>query len=111
MTSSCPRPNITTIQPDITTDDGLFHIDLLLPEVKVRGKQVVIELLDKEHVCLNTDKPLGRWNVRHRILAKYGFHALPMSLVEWEDDGFARDEQLDALLKDCKVSPVDEFAW
>lgn len=101
------RKGIDTVIADATTRDGLFHINLHLPDVVYKGKPVIIELIDKEHMCVNVSRVMGRWHVRQQILSKYGYHVLALSLVQWENDYASRSDQLDALLAGCKVRSFD----
>lgn len=65
------------------TNDGLFHLDISIPSLKIDGRSTVIEILEPMHVAVNTDQPLGRWLVRRRLLGLYDYHVLTLKATAW----------------------------
>jgi hypothetical protein len=87
-------------EPCARTADGMVHLDFAVHGLRYEGRPVAIELLDEEHVAANTKQALGRWLVRHKLLALYRFHVVPLSLELWAAAP-SRDAYLDTLLEGC----------
>ena len=90
------------VSVNVATSDSDISIDVRCEQLRYEGLPVVIELLDDEHVASNTQQALGRWLVRQRLLAGYGYHVVPLPLDRWEQTG--QDIRfVQALLAGCNV--------
>jgi hypothetical protein len=83
------------------THDGMFHVDVLLPDMRVSGRAVAIEVLDMQHLSANTRQGLGRHLLRQRLLKSYGYHVVTLSASAWEAQEPA--DLLDTLLADAEL--------